>query len=80
MTDQQKLLLPYVESRVESIVSEKSENYGGFILATDLEILSPIHTDVIECMRELYQSGKYKGTRTLNNPALMKKQNDINKK
>lgn len=73
MTHQQKLLLPYVESRVETIVSEKEEIYGGPILATDIEILSPIHKDVIECMRELYQSGKYKGTKTLNNPALLKK-------
>ncbi len=72
MTENQKKLMPYVEARTESIITEKQEREIVPLLATEPDIISEIRTDVLECMRELHRSGKYQGTETLNHPALKK--------
>lgn len=72
MTERQNLLMPYVEHRVESILSEAECEYRIPLIATQTEIMKPLREDILACMRELYQSGKYKGTKTLNQPALQK--------
>ncbi len=72
MTENQKKLMPYVEARTESIITEKQEREIVPLLATEPEIIAEIRTDVLECMRELHRSGQYHGTETLNNPALKK--------
>ena len=72
MTSEQNLLLPYVESRVKTIIEKKAEENKVPLISTYVEIIKPICNDVLECMRELHQSGKYKGTNTLNQPALIK--------
>lgn len=74
MTENQKKLMPYVMARVEFIVAEKEAKYVRPILATEPEIVANIREDVIECMRELHRTDCYVATNTINNPALMKKQ------
>lgn len=76
MTENQKKLMPYVEERVETIFSEKESRHISPALATEPEIIAEIHTDVLECMRELHRKEKYQATTTLNHPALMKKKHD----
>lgn len=68
--------MPYVEARVETIVSEKESKYISPVLATEPEIIAEIHSDVLECMHELHRTEKYQETTTLNHPALMKKKHD----
>lgn len=66
-------LKEYVARRVDEILGEK-ESKGTFpLLATENEILKEIRQDILSCMRGLYKEGRYKGTRTLNGPALMRK-------
>lgn len=65
-------LLRYVEEKVDSIVREKEENHIRPLIATKREIMLSLSDDVLECMREIHNSGKYKGTNTLNEPALLK--------
>lgn len=72
MTEQQQLLMPYVENRVMCIVEEAESQYKKPLIATKTEIMKPLHEDVLACMRELHHSGKYRGTNTLNQPALIK--------
>lgn len=72
MTETQKKLMPYVVARVETIVAEKEERYIRPVIATETEIVSDVRKDVLECMRELHLTERYKGTNTLNNHALMK--------
>lgn len=72
MTDNQKKLMPYVEARTESIITQKQEREIVPLLVTEPEIIAEIRTDVLECMRELNRSGKYLSTDTLNHPALKK--------
>lgn len=64
--------MPYVIARVESIVAEKEVNYISPVIATEPEIVANIREDVLVCMRELYKTGRYNETNTLNYPALMK--------
>lgn len=66
-------LKKYVEMRVEEIFSEKESRSILPLVATHSEIMADIRQDVIDCMRLLYQEGKFKGTRTLNQAALMPK-------
>lgn len=74
MTDGQMKLLPYVEAKVESIISDKGKHDIRPLLATENEIVADVRDDVLECMRELYRKEKYIPTNTLNHPALMKKE------
>ncbi len=74
MTEEQNKLMPYVEARVEGIISDKAKQNVMPLLATESEIVANVRTDVLECMRELYRKEKYVPTNTLNHPALMKKQ------
>ena len=76
MTDTQNKLMPYVEARVETIVSEKESRHIAPALATEPEIVAAIHSDVLECMRELHRNEKYQATTTLNHPALKKINHD----
>lgn len=72
MTENQKKLMPYVEARVEDIVSEKEEKYIRPLIATETEIVADVRKDILECMRELYRNKRYIAVNTLNYPALMK--------
>ena len=76
MTEDQKKLMPYVEARVERVISDKESSYTRPLVATENEIVANVRGDVLECMRELYRQEKYTPTNTLNHPALMKKEND----
>ncbi|MBD5585350.1 MAG: hypothetical protein HDQ88_09730 [Clostridia bacterium] len=76
MTEDQKKLMPYVETRVESVITEKESCNIRPLIATENEIVANVRGDVLECMRELYRQEKYTPTNTLNHPALMKKEND----
>lgn len=71
--------MPYVESRVESIVAEKEELYIAPLIATETEIVANVREDVLECMRELHRTKRYMATNTLNYPALIKVNDDGNK-
>lgn len=72
MNDSQKYLMPYVEHRVFEIIFELEQQNKVPLISTLTEIMKPIREDVLECMRELHHSGKYRGTKTLNQPALIK--------
>lgn len=65
--------MPYVEARVAGILADKEARNSHPILATETEIVSEIRKDVFQCMIALHKSGKYRGTDTINEPALMKK-------
>lgn len=72
MTDHWKELMPYVKAKVESIFTSKSSKQIFPILASEPEILDGIREDLIQCMKELANTGSYRETLTLNHPALMK--------
>lgn len=80
MTEDQKKLMPYVESRVEYIINDKEKKHIEPLLATENEIVSNVRTDVLKCMRELYRQERYIPTVTLNHPALKRNKNDRDKK
>lgn len=66
-------LKEWVRARAESIISAKEE--AGIVpaIATELEIIEGIRPAVLGCMRSLYKEGSFKGTNTINHPALMRK-------
>ena len=66
-------LKEWVKNRAEGIISAKEE--AGIVpaVATELEIIEGIRVSVLECMRSLYKEGAFKGTNTINHPALMRK-------
>lgn len=66
-------LMEYVRDRTEAILEEKAHNSIEPLIATEREIISEIRTDALECMRELYRRGFFRGTNTINEPALMRK-------
>ena len=66
-------LKEWVKTRAEAIISSKEERGVLPALATDKEILEGITEEVTRCMRSLYREGVFRGTRTLNHPALMRK-------
>lgn len=70
MKETQALLTAYIEAKTAEIIRRKEDADIHPALATSLEILENIHEDTLECMRLLYRSGRFKGVRTLNNPAL----------
>lgn len=72
MTEQQKLLLPYVEYRVVEIIKQSEEHNIRPLIASKNHIMVDLQEDVLTCMRELHHSGRYRGTTTLNQPALTK--------
>lgn len=80
MTEDQKKLMQYVESRVDAVIGDKESRNIRPLLATEREIVANVRTDVLECMRTLYKEKKSKPTNTLNTPALMKIENDRDKK
>lgn len=66
-------LKEWVKNRAESIISAKEEAGIMPVVATELEIIEGVRDAVLECMRSLYKDGTFKGTTTLNHPALMRK-------
>lgn len=52
MTENQKLLLPYVEARTNDVINDKTSRGIFPLLATEPEIIADIRGDVLECMRE----------------------------
>lgn len=73
MTEQQNILMPYIEYMTSTIVAEREESYVRPVAATSTEILRDIHADMLECMRELHRQGKFIGSNGLNHPMLIKK-------
>lgn len=74
MNEQQNRLMPYVEHMASKIVAEKEEACIKPVAATSVEILRDIHSDALECMRELHRHGKFTGSNSLNYPMLIKKE------
>lgn len=66
-------LKEWVRARAELIISSKEK--AGILpaVATEREIIEGIRFAVLECMRSLYKEGAFKGTTTINHPALMRK-------
>lgn len=73
MTETQALLTAYIEAKAKEVIRVKEEKGVLPVIATSREILSTILPDTIECMRMLCKTGIFKGCRTLNYPALMRK-------
>ncbi len=73
MNEQQSKLMPYVEHLASMIVAEKEAAYIKPEAATSIEIMRDIHSDTLECMRELHRQGKFIGSNGLNHPMLLKK-------
>lgn len=73
MTEEQALLLTYVDTKARKIIGRKESSGIEPAIATDKEILADIFEDTVACMRFLHHMGELKGVRTLNSPALMKK-------
>jgi hypothetical protein len=73
MTDDQKLILPYVESCASSIISYKEKNCIEPLCVSDVELLYGIRENITECMRELCRQGKYKASISLNHPIIIKR-------
>lgn len=67
------LMADYVEARAQEIMRRKEEEKRMPVAATYLEIINGIGQDVINCMRDLYQKGKFDGAKTINHPMLIKK-------
>lgn len=66
-------LKAYVAMRAETVLRQKEESNKLPVIATEREIIAEIRKDVLESMRELFREGIYRGTTTLNEPALMRK-------
>jgi len=73
MNERQDKLMPYIEYMASMIVAEKEEAYIRPVVATSVEIMRDIHTDTLECMRELHRQGKFTGSNGLNHLMLIKK-------
>ena len=66
-------LKEWVKARAEAIISSKEKEGIVPAIATELEIIEGVRLAVLECMRSLYKDGAFKGTTTINHPALMRK-------
>lgn len=65
-------LLPYVEEKTARRIAEKEEAGELPLTVSDLDLLSGMRADLLECMRELHRKGTFKAVRGINNPMLMK--------
>lgn len=79
MTEQQDKLMPYISHMAYKIIDTKEKSCVVPLGASSVEILTDIHEDAIECMRELYRKGEFIGSNTINHPMLLRKdkKNDI---
>lgn len=72
MTELQNMLLPYIEKKAKEIMNRKEEEKTEPICATDLDLIVDFRDDVLECMRELHRQGKFKASRSINYPMLLR--------
>ena len=70
MTENQKLLLPYLEARTNDVINDNTSSGIVPLRATAPEIIADIRGDVLECMRELHRQKVFTGTETINDAAL----------
>ena len=66
-------LKEYIARKAEEIIGDKEKAGRLPASASDLEIWAHARLDILDCMRELHREGRFRGTRTLNHPALMRK-------
>lgn len=74
MTEQQDKLMPYISHMADKIIDRKEKSGVVPLGASSVEILTDIHEDAIECMRELHRKGEFTGSNTLNHPMLLRKE------
>ena len=67
-------MLVHIKKIVDDIIADKEQRGIAPASCNHHEIMLRMSLDVVECMRQLYQSGEYTGATNINKvPMLMKK-------